>query len=95
MSISRELGVNLATPINFFLQNRDLYKCNLAVKNVCITSYGNVYSLENELSVSSKLRQAHRYLTRAVHKKNRTLYADLDGPNILTRTLYTSFDLDS
>ena len=68
--------------------------CSNSVKNVCIYSYGNLYSLENELSVSSKLRQAHRYMTQSVHR-NWRLYADLDGPNIRSRRLYSVFRLDS
>jgi len=75
-------------------QNSDLKKCCLSVKNVCIYSYGSVYCLENELSVCSKLRQAHRYMTKLVHS-DWSNYADLDGPNIRSRRLYTVFDLDS
>ena len=77
-----------------FLQNKHLNKCSNEVKNVCINSYGNVYSLENELQMSSKLRQAHRYMTMSVHKNWRQ-FADLDGPNIRSRLLYTIFNLDS
>ena len=77
-----------------FVQNKSLYKCSIGVKNICISSYGNVYCLENELSVSSKLRKAHRYMTKSVHT-NWPMYADLDGPNIRSRQLYTIFDLDS
>lgn len=50
--------------------------------------------MENELYVCSKLRQAHRYMTKAVHP-NWTDFADLDGPNIRSRRLYTVFQLDS
>ena len=77
-----------------FLQNPQLKCCNNSVKNMCIYSYGNVYCLENELSVSSKLRQAHRYMTKAVHC-DWAIFADLDGPNIRSRRLYTVFELDS
>ena len=75
-------------------QNRQLKKCCISVKNVCIYSYGNIYCLENMLSVSSRLRQSHRYMTKLVHT-NWTDYADLDGPNIRSRQLYTVFQLDS
>ena len=75
-------------------QNSDLKKCCVSVKNVCIYSYGSIYCIENELSVSSKLRQAHRYMTKLVHS-DWPVYADLDGPNIRSRRLYSVFELDS
>ena len=68
-------------------QNRELKKCSHEVKNVVVNAYGNVYSIENMLSVHSKVRNAHRYLTKAVHT-NWVQYADLEGPNIRSRTLY-------
>ena len=77
-----------------FSQNYDLMKCSIDVKNVCIYSYGNVYGLENFLCVDAPLRQAHRYMTKRVHCDWRQ-YADLDGPNIRSRTLYTAYNLDS
>ena len=55
---------------------------------------GNVYSIENFLSVDSRVRQAHRYMTKKVHTDWRQ-YADLDGPNIRSRRLYCVYDLDS
>jgi len=75
-------------------QNGELQKCNVYVKNVCVYTYGTVYCLENELSVSSKLRQAHRYMVKLVHP-SWVNFADLDGPNIRSRFLYTVFCLDS
>ena len=39
-----------------FSQNADLKKCSLEVKNMCIYSYGNLYAIENLLSVNSRLR---------------------------------------
>ena len=75
-------------------QNRELQKCSIPVKNVCIYSYGTVYSIENELSVTSQLRQAHRYMVQRVHINWRQ-FADLDGPNIRSRRLYTVFEIDS
>lgn len=75
-------------------QNGELQKCNVYVKNVCVYTYGTVYCLENELSVSSKLRQAHRYMVKLVHP-SWVNFADLDGPNIRSRFLYTVFYLDS
>ena len=75
-------------------QNGELNKCSLLVKNVCIKSYGNVYSIENELNVTSKLRQAHRYMVERVHP-NWSDFADLEGPNIRSRRLYTVFGIDS
>ena len=75
-------------------QNSKLRQCSHAVKNVCINSYGNVYCLENLLSVSSEVRNAHRYMTRLVHTNWRE-FADLEGPNIRSRTLYSVFQLDS
>ena len=77
-----------------FLQNKHVKKCNTNVKNVCINSYGNVYCIENFLETSSKLRRAHRYMTKCVHS-NWVQFADLDGPNIRSRRLYTVFELDS
>ena len=75
-------------------QNRELQKCCVSVKNACIYSYGSVYSIENELNVTPKLRQAHRYMVKLVHH-NWTMFADLDGPNIRSRQLYTVFHIDS
>ena len=75
-------------------QNKELFKCSNSVKKIAITTYGSVYSVENLLSVDSCLRQAHRYLTRAVHKDWRQ-YADLPGPNIRSRRLYTVYGVDS
>ena len=75
-------------------QNRNLKKCSISVKNVCIYSYGSIYCTENDLNVSSKLRQAHRYMTKLVHA-DWPNFADLDGPNIRSRRLYTVFEIDS
>ena len=77
-----------------FAQNADLKMCSNIVKNVCINSYGNVYAIENMLTVNSQLRQSHRYMTKLVHC-DWPRYADLDGPNIRSRRLYTAFQLDS
>ena len=77
-----------------FAQNCDLMKCSEYVKNVCIYAYGNVYGIENMISVNSQLRQSHRYMTKKVHCDWHQ-YADLDGPNIRSRQLYTVFNLDS
>ena len=86
---------NLYKNTNVLLaQNSELKKCSIIVKNMCIYAYGNVYCVENMLSVNSHLRQAHRYMTKLVHC-NWLQYADLDGPNIRSRTLYTTFGLDS
>ena len=74
--------------------NSQLRKCSLAVKNICINSYGNVYALENLLFVSSCVRNAHRYMTKRVHT-NWVNFSDLDGPNIRSRRLYSVFQLDS
>ena len=46
------------------------------------------------LDVSSELRVARRYLTRAVHN-DWPKFADLPGPNIRNRTLYTDYGLDA
>ena len=75
-------------------QNPELRKCSISVKNTCIYSYGNVYSIENMLNVDSRLRGAHRYMTKQVHC-DWTQFADLDGPNIRSRSLYCSYNLDS
>ena len=75
-------------------QNKEIGYCSLSVKNLVINSYGSVYSLENFLFVDSVLRQAHRSLTKAVHKDWRQ-FADLPGPNIRSRQLYTSYNVDS
>ena len=75
-------------------QNSELKKCSHDVKNVVVRCYGNLYSIENMLSVGSKVRNAHRYLTKAVHS-DWVQYADLDGPNIRSRTLYVFNGLDS
>ena len=75
-------------------QNKELFQCSLRIKNLSIVTYGSVYAIETFLSVDSRLRQAHRNLTRAVHKDWRR-YADLPGPNIRSRRLYTVYELDS
>ena len=76
------------------LQNKELHKCSLNVKNVAINAYGSVYAIENFPAVDSRLRQAHRYLTRAVHTDWRR-FADLPGPNIRNRRLYSAYCLSS
>ena len=40
------------------------------------------------------MRAAHRYMTKRVHTGWRQ-HADLPGPNIRSRKLYTTYDLDS
>ena len=77
-----------------FAQNTELHKCCTAVKNVSINCYGNVYSIENFLRVGSRIREAHRYMTKSVHTGWRA-FADLNGVNIRSRTLYTTFNVDS
>lgn len=85
----------LYTKANIMLkENKQLMQCNDDVKNLAVKSYGNVYALENFVEVGSKLRQAHRYLTQSVHQDWRS-YADLPGPNIRSRRLYTVYNLDS
>ena len=76
------------------VQNKELHRCSLSVKNIAINAYGSIYSLENLTDVDSRLRQAHRYITRAVHTDWRQ-YADLPGPNIRNRRLYSAYGLDS
>ena len=75
-------------------QNRELHQCSRAVKNLSINSYGTVlYALETFPTVCSYLRQAHRYLTRCVHT-DWYQSADLPGPNIRSRRLYTVDSLE-
>ena len=76
------------------VQDSELKKCSLPLKNVNINCYGNAYALETMLQVSSKLCKAHRYLTKSVHS-DWPRFADLDGPNIRSRRLYTEYGLDS
>ena len=64
------------------------------MKNLSINSYGTVYALETFPAVCSYLRQAQRYLTRCVHT-DWYQYADLPGPNIRSRRLYTVYGVDS
>ena len=95
MQLCRQAATKLYCDTNLLLaQNRNLNKCNSYVKNAVISSYGNLYSIENMLSVGSKVRNAHRYLTKAVHS-DWVQYADLDGPSIRSRTLYVFNGLDS
>ena len=91
----REAATKLYTKANIMLkENKELVQCSQEVKNLAVTSYGNVYALENFLQVGPKLRQAHRYLTQAAHS-NWRVYADLPGPNIRSRRLYSVYSLDS
>ena len=91
----RSAAARLYRNTNLLLaHNRELRKCSTAVKNVCINSYGNVYCLENLSYVTSEVRKAHRYMTKRVHT-DWTTFADLDGPNIRSRRLYSVFELDS
>ena len=88
-------ATTLYTKSNTMLvQNKELFKCSLRIKNRAVVTYGSVYAVETFLSVDSRLRRAHRYLTRAVHNDWRR-YADLPGPNIRSRRLYTVYNLDS
>ena len=68
--------------------------CNSQVKNIAINTYGNVYAIETFTSCDSKLRAAHRYITRAAHSDWRQ-YSDLPGPNISSRRLYSAYNLNS
>ena len=77
-----------------FSQNKCLQKCSTHVKNIAINAYGSIYSLENMTEVPSYVRAAHRYMTRRVHSDWRQ-FADLPGPNITSRKLYTTYSLDS
>ena len=77
-----------------FSQNKSLQKCSTAVKNIVINAYGNLYCVETLTEVPSNVRAAHRYMTKRVHTNWRE-FADLPGPNIRSRKLYTSFSLDS
>ena len=77
-----------------FSQNKCLQKCSTHVKNIAINAYGSIYSLENMTEVPSYVRAAHRYMTRRVHSDWRQ-FADLPGPNITSRKLYTIYSLDS
>ena len=45
-------------------------------------------------NVDSKLWAAHCYITRVAHT-NWRMYADLPGPNIINRKLYSSYGIDS
>ena len=91
----KEAACKLYANTNILLmQNRTLKRCNEQVKNTAIYCYGNVYCIENLLTVNSQLRNAHRYLTKSVHQ-DWVQYADLDGPNIRSRTLYVFNNLDS
>ena len=91
----RAAATTLYTKANVMLvQNKELFKCSNRVKNLSIVTYGSVYAVETFTSVESNLRQAHRYVTRAAHKDWRS-YADLPGPNIRSRRLYTVYGLDS
>ena len=75
-------------------QNQELKKCSVHIKNIAIYAYGSVYGIETFERASPCIRSAHRYLTKTVHCDWRR-YADLDGPNIRSRRLYTAFELDS
>ena len=64
----RAAAAKLYANANMLLvQNRELKKCSLPVKNVSINCNGNIYALETMPQVSLKLCQAHRYLTKSVH----------------------------
>ena len=77
-----------------FSQNKSLQMCNKRVKNIAINAYGSIYCLETLPEVPSCVRAAHRYMTKRVHTGWRQ-HADLPGPNIRSRKLYTTYDLDS
>ena len=60
-------------------------------ENICIYSYGNVYSIENMLCTSPCLCKAHLYLTMSLHIHNEwRQFANFDVPNIRSRTLNTT-----
>ena len=81
-----DAAAKLYTNANVLLsQNRELKKCGIAIKNACVYAYGNVYSLENMLCVNSKIRRAHRYLTKLVHN-DWARFADLNRPSVRSRT---------
>ena len=76
------------------VQNKELSKCSNRVKNLSVVTYGAVYAIETFSAIDGPLRQAHRYVTRAAQKDWR-VYADLPGPNIRSRRLYSVYGLDS
>ena len=56
----KSAAANLYTNTNIlFSQNPELKKCSVSVKNTCIYSYGNIYSIENMLFINSQLRHTH------------------------------------
>ena len=94
-SPERHAAAKVYTKANIMVkENKQLMQCRHDVKNLAVKSYGNVYALENFVEVGPKLRQAHRYLTQSAHQDWRS-FADLPGPNIHSRRLYTVYSLDS
>ena len=94
-SPQRSAATKLYTKANVMLvQNKELSRCSRRIKNLSVVTYGSVYAIETFTTVESYLRQAHRYVTRAAHKDWRS-FADLPGPNIRSRRLYSVYGLDS
>ena len=64
----KEAASKLYSNANLMLaQNRELKKCSHDVKNVVISLYGDVYTVETMIFVGPKVRNTHRYLTKSVH----------------------------
>ena len=77
---------------NLFRQNTNIKLCSHKTKQMLVNAYGSLYGSEGNLSVSSRVRGAHRYLAKSIFCKEWLKFADLNNDNgwldIRSRTLY-------
>ena len=84
---------------NLFRQNTNIKLFSHQTKVMLVNAYGSLYGSEGSLSVSSRVRGAHRYLAKSIFCKEWLKFADLNNDNgwldIRSRTLYCNLRIRS
>jgi len=70
-----------------FKQNVNIRYCKPDIKNIVLNSFGNVYAIETFAKLSSKMTNAHRFMTKTLFPEFRR-YLDINNKDIRSRTLY-------
>ena len=80
-------------------QNTNLRLCARAIKNQVLNAYGGLYAIESFDKITSKMRAAHRYMTKNLFQTEWWQFADLTNNlgwmDITSRTLYAGMGLRS
>ena len=84
---------------SIFRQNSNLRLCSMAIKTQVLNAYGGVYAIESFIKITSKMRAAHRLLTKNIFRTEWKEIADLNNNHgwvdIKSRTLYAGMRLRS